>query len=81
MPLDEIKGSGELIAGLFFERECLGRVLERTILPLAIAISAAGNVMVVSFAHVCSPILGPRGLFTLSLLAYLTFEMAGFAKT
>jgi amino acid transporter len=51
VPLEEIKQSGELVAALFFER-AFGPHLGRTILPLAIAISAAGNVMVVTFALV-----------------------------
>ncbi|KAJ9317004.1 hypothetical protein DTO271D3_2743 [Paecilomyces variotii] len=48
VPIQEIKESGELVAALFFER-AFGPHLGRTILPLAIAISAAGNVMVVTF--------------------------------
>jgi amino acid transporter len=51
VPLDEIKGSGELVAALFFER-AFGPSLGRTILPLMIAVSGAGNVMVVTFALV-----------------------------
>lgn len=51
VPIDEIKQSGELVAALFFER-AFGPHLGRTILPLAIAVSAAGNVMVVTFALV-----------------------------
>jgi amino acid transporter len=51
IPLDEIKNSGELVAALFFER-VYGSEFGRTFLPLAIAISAAGNVMVVTFAVV-----------------------------
>lgn len=51
VPIQEIKDSGELVAALFFER-AFGSHLGRTILPLAIAISAAGNVMVVTFTHV-----------------------------
>ncbi|PYH49363.1 putative methionine permease [Aspergillus saccharolyticus JOP 1030-1] len=49
LPLDEIKSSGELVAALLFER-LFGNQVGRTLLPLAIAISAAGNVMVVTFA-------------------------------
>ncbi|KAK0742562.1 amino acid permease-domain-containing protein [Apiosordaria backusii] len=49
VPLDEIKKSGELIAALFFQR-LLGETAGRILLPLAVAISAAGNVMVVTFA-------------------------------
>ncbi|KAH7383448.1 amino acid permease-domain-containing protein [Cadophora sp. MPI-SDFR-AT-0126] len=48
VPLDEVKESGQLIAALFFER-VFGQNVGKTILPLAIAISAAGNVMVVTF--------------------------------
>ncbi|KAI9689120.1 MAG: hypothetical protein M1822_000858 [Bathelium mastoideum] len=50
VPLDEIKDSGELIAALFFER-VFGAHVGKVLLPLAIAISAAGNVMVVTFSH------------------------------
>ncbi|KAF2431428.1 hypothetical protein EJ08DRAFT_670030 [Tothia fuscella] len=49
IPLDEIKQSGELVAALFFERT-FGPTVGRTILPLAVATSAVGNVMVVTFA-------------------------------
>lgn len=51
VPIDEIKNSGELVAALFFER-VFGERIGRTLFPLAIAISAAGNVMVVTFASV-----------------------------
>jgi amino acid transporter len=51
VPLQDIKESGELIAALFCER-VFGAKLGHTVLPLAIAISAAGNVMVVTFALV-----------------------------
>ena len=51
VPIEEIKTSGELIAALFFER-VFGAELGKVLLPLAIAISAAGNVMVVTFSHV-----------------------------
>ncbi|KAK3671635.1 low-affinity methionine permease [Recurvomyces mirabilis] len=50
VPLDRIKESGELIAALFFE-QLFGPHLGRIILPLAVALSAAGNVMVVTFSH------------------------------
>jgi len=50
VPIEEIKQSGELIAALFFER-VFGAELGRVLLPLAIATSAAGNVMVVTFSH------------------------------
>ncbi|KAJ5160861.1 uncharacterized protein N7482_007865 [Penicillium canariense] len=49
VPLDDIKNSGELVAALLFER-LFGDQIGRSLLPLAIAISAAGNVMVVTFA-------------------------------
>lgn len=51
VPLDEIKRSNELVAALFFER-AFGPSWGRTFLPLMIAISAAANVMVVTFALV-----------------------------
>lgn len=51
IPLDEVKASGELIAALFFER-CFGPRVGKTLLPLAVALSGAGNVMVVTFALV-----------------------------
>ncbi|KAL5334153.1 amino acid permease-domain-containing protein [Aspergillus crustosus] len=49
VPLDEIKNSGELVAALLFER-LFGPRFGGILFPLAIAISAAGNVMVVTFA-------------------------------
>jgi len=49
VPLTEIKQGGELIAALFFER-VFGLTVGKMILPTAVAISAAGNVMVVTFA-------------------------------
>jgi amino acid transporter len=51
VPIEEIKHSGELVAALFFER-VFGAEVGRVLLPLAIATSAAGNVMVVTFSHV-----------------------------
>lgn len=56
VPVDEIRGSGELIAALFFER-VFGVSVGRRILPLAVAISAAGNVLVVAFAMVSLQLL------------------------
>ncbi|PNH26517.1 hypothetical protein VD0002_g2364 [Verticillium dahliae] len=50
VPIDEIKESGELIAALFFER-IFGPGVGRIILPLAVALSAVGNVLVVAFAQ------------------------------
>ncbi|KAL3465600.1 amino acid/polyamine transporter I [Aspergillus heterothallicus] len=49
IPLDEIKESGELVAALLFER-LFGPRVGGILFPLAIAVSAAGNVMVVTFA-------------------------------
>lgn len=54
VPLEEIKQSGELVAALFFER-AFGPRMGRTFLPLMIAVSAAANVMVVTFALVSKP--------------------------
>lgn len=51
VPLEDIKASGELIAALFFER-CFGAGVGKRVLPLAVALSGAGNVMVVTFALV-----------------------------
>lgn len=51
IPIDEIKGSGELIAALFFRR-VFGERVGQTILPLAVALCAVGNVFVVAFAMV-----------------------------
>ncbi|KAI1611493.1 LAT family L-amino acid transporter [Exophiala viscosa] len=49
VPLEEVRRSRELIAALFFER-VFGAGFGNIFLPLAIALSAAGNVMVVTFA-------------------------------
>ncbi|KAK4184326.1 amino acid permease-domain-containing protein [Podospora australis] len=49
VPLEDIKGSGEMIAALFFQR-IFGPTVGNILLPLAVATSAAGNVMVVTFA-------------------------------
>jgi len=51
LPIEEIKNSGELIAALFFT-EVFGENVGRKLLPLMIAVSAVGNVMVVTFALV-----------------------------
>lgn len=51
VPIDEISNSEELIAALFFER-IFGIRIGRVLLPMAVALSAAGNVMVVTFSHV-----------------------------
>jgi hypothetical protein len=52
IPLEEIKNSGELVGALLFQR-LFGDHIGKVFFPLAIAISAAGNVMVVTFALVC----------------------------
>ncbi|RYP66507.1 hypothetical protein DL769_006018 [Monosporascus sp. CRB-8-3] len=49
VPIEEIKASGQLVAALFFERT-FGVNVGRRILSLAVALSAGGNVMVVTFA-------------------------------
>ena len=54
VPLEEIKSSGELIAALFFQR-IFGASVGSTLLPILVAISGAGNVMVVTFALVIAP--------------------------
>ena len=51
VPLEEIKTSGELIAALFFQK-IFGASVGSTLLPILVAISGAGNVMVVTFALV-----------------------------
>lgn len=53
VPLEEIKNNGELIAALFFQR-IFGASVGSTVLPILVAISAAGNVMVVTFTLVKS---------------------------
>ncbi|KAK3080859.1 hypothetical protein LTS18_012452, partial [Coniosporium uncinatum] len=50
VPIEEIKRSGELIAALFFER-IFGDGLGKSFLPLLIALSAAGSVMVSTFTQ------------------------------
>lgn len=50
VPVDQVKQSRELIAASFFERLGLGNIF----LPVAIALSAVGNVMVVTFSLVCA---------------------------
>lgn len=51
VPVKEVKQSRELIAALFFER-VFGASVGGIFFPLAIAISAVGNVMVVTFSQV-----------------------------
>ncbi|KAK6189216.1 hypothetical protein LQW54_013498 [Pestalotiopsis sp. IQ-011] len=49
VPVQQIKDSGQLVAALFFE-QTFGENIGRRFLPLVVALSAAGNVMVVTFA-------------------------------
>ena len=49
VPLEEIKSSGQLIAGLFFEK-IFGKGVAATLLPILVATCAAGNVMVATFS-------------------------------
>jgi amino acid transporter len=65
VPLDEVKDSRELIAALFFER-CFGPTVGKTLLPLAVGLSGAGNVMVVTFALVgcIIPLMGSKLTFS-----------------
>lgn len=51
VPVNEIKRSGELVAALFFQK-VFGLGFGNVLLPVAVAISAAGNVMVVVFSLV-----------------------------
>jgi amino acid transporter len=50
VPIDQVQQSGELIAALFFER-LFGDGFATRLLPGLIALSAAGNVMVTTFAQ------------------------------
>ena len=76
VPLDEIKTSGELIAALFFERT-FGPNLGRKILPLAVALSAGGNVMVVTYALVSRSKIGSHRKQLTYLVAYLLLPRCG----
>ncbi|KAF2462096.1 amino acid/polyamine transporter I [Lineolata rhizophorae] len=49
VPIDEIKETGELVAALFFDK-IFGPTLGKVVLPLAVALCAAGNVLVVTFS-------------------------------
>ena len=51
VPLEDIRNSGELIAALFFER-IFGEGMGSIVLSILVAVSAAGNVMVVTFSLV-----------------------------
>lgn len=61
VPVDEVKQSRELIAALFFDKLGFGRAF----LPVAIALSAAGNVMVVTFSLVRSQFMASRSSLTI----------------
>ena len=52
IPLEDIKQGGELVGALLFDR-LFGPHVGRVAFPLAIALSAGGNVMVVVYALVC----------------------------
>jgi amino acid transporter len=52
VPVEQIKSCGQLVVALFFEQK-FGEKVGRRFLPLAVALSAAGNVIVVTFALVC----------------------------
>jgi amino acid transporter len=56
IPLEQIKESKELIAALFFQHT-FGESVGRYILPWAVALSAVGNVMVVTFSLVKLPLV------------------------
>ena len=58
VPVQEVKQSRELMAALFFHRT-FGASVGGVVLPLAIAVSAIGNIMVVTFSLVgyLSPVL------------------------
>ncbi|KAJ0164047.1 Low-affinity methionine permease [Colletotrichum tanaceti] len=49
VPIEDIKEGGELIAALYFTR-IFGEGLGKTVLPLAVALSAGANVLVVAFS-------------------------------
>lgn len=50
IPKSELLNSGVLVAGIFFNK-IFGESITSKVLPLLIALSTLGNVMVVSFAH------------------------------
>lgn len=52
VPLKEFEKGGELVAALFFEK-VFGASVGGKVLPVLVAVSAAGNVMSTAFAHVC----------------------------
>lgn len=56
VPLQSIKDGRELVAALFFER-IFGPRIGGILLPITVALSAAGNVMVVTFSLVSSTLM------------------------
>lgn len=76
VPLGEIRSSGELIAALFFQK-IFGASVGSTLLPILVAVSAAGNVMVVTFALVKIPrITHVKKVMTKCVQARLNQEIA-----
>lgn len=67
VPFDEVRDSAELVAALFFER-LFGESVGRTLLPLAVALSAGGNVMVVAFAMVSPQV--PKHIYPIAISPY-----------
>lgn len=53
IPLEEMKSSGELVGALFFQR-VFGAGAGKLVLSLAVALFAAGNVIVVVYSMVCA---------------------------
>ena len=54
VPLEEFEQGGELVGVLFFQK-LFGASVGGKVLPVLVAISAAGTVMSTAFAHVCLP--------------------------
>lgn len=50
VPLEEIRNSGQLVAALFFTR-VFGDVAGRIVLPALVAVSALGNIFVVTYSE------------------------------
>lgn len=74
VPLEEVRRSRELIAAIFFDRIGFGRAF----LPIAIALSAAGNVMVVTFSLVCPSWLFGECWLTMQARVNQEVARAGF---
>lgn len=75
IPLDIIKDSKELIAALFFEK-VFGATVGKILLPFAVALSGAGNVMVVTFSLVSIVSIDQSTNLTYHLQARLNQEIA-----